>query len=749
MTEEIKNYDTNESKFLIQTATLAKTITECQVRIKDLENTVETQNYIINELERTFRECKGDKDDSEAKLEQVDKDRIKLKSELQDLRTYEYELYNKMVDKDIIIDKANKEIDELNKKLFKTEKMYDKAMRRLDTNEKNFQNEKKSLTQTIDTLTRAIAEFQENHQELKKQLEDKQTLYNEVSVELNDLKIKTDTTIVEIEELKHELIIKEEIVKKQKHEVDSLSSNLKTTKASNQHFEREITQLKEFSQTMQIVHEEKLVKYTDQIKYLKGNKDKEEDVIFMIYEDLRSQCYEYKVRLNAAQETIRHQSDEIFQLTKDKNEGLEKIAELKKKLESTRISLENVKSHNLQLEIDNKDKDVLIEYFKHHFELKAMGLEEYYQKYVKLFGEHHLLKNKHIVLSNRFSQYELIVKTSKSMLEALRNRKNAKTQTDLLRNHDIAIMTDMVMRDFNNSGIMPSLSSHRSELSLHPSYKKKLNEKNKGIKPSKSYVRDEDDDSNKLIKMGESVSDIFPKGSNKTIALLKESKVKFSFIESQISTIKKAISRSRYDSKKSSESDEMLGVDIFETLNQIEEANKKKSEYKHTSSHKTKNKLNPRSNKRSRSENNTQSRYEDLSVSMDANNMKRLLNKTSPSLDKENISQPQPLMRRKFNKRGITTKFKNKKKLTVKALHQNTIMPSINEYDKSPMFSPKSFKTKPKNKIESSQILLNDSRAKRNEFSSKIDTNNKPEDQNAEEQKVLGMLSVYCLMSLK
>ena len=70
-----------------------------------------------------------------------------------------------------------------------------------------------------------------------------------------------------------------------------------------------------------------------------------------------------------------------------------------------------------------------------------------------------------------------------------------------------------------------------------------------------------------------------PLSSQKTIGaggVFGESKMKIFFLESQISSIKKAASR--YDSKKSSESAEELGVDLFETINQIELANSQKRE---------------------------------------------------------------------------------------------------------------------------------------------------------------------------
>ena len=241
----------------------------------------------------------------------------------------------------------------------------------------------------------------------------------------------------------------------------------------------------------------------------------------------------------------------------------------------------------MHLDIKVKDSEDLMEFLKKNLELKSMGLEEYYQKYTKLYIENYHLLNKHTVLNNRFAQYELIVKTSKSMLEALRNRKNAKVQTDFMRNHDIAIMTDLVWKDMSKSGIIPSLSSNRSELSLYPNYKRKEFEEKRMFKPSMSYNQELVPEDDRLIKLDDSDEPFkMPLSSQKTIGtggIFGESKVKFSFMESQISTIRKVASR--YDSKKSSESADELGIDLFETINQIEQAQISK---KDKSSQKTK-----------------------------------------------------------------------------------------------------------------------------------------------------------------
>jgi hypothetical protein len=112
-----------------------------------------------------------------------------------------------------------------------------------------------------------------------------------------------------------------------------------------------------------------------------------------------------------------------------------------------RLDIENFKSDIMHLNIQVSDGSEMIIYLNKNLELKSMGLEEYYQKYVQVYTDHHHLITEHNVLSNRFAQYELIIKTSKTMLENLRNRKNAKTQTDLKRNHDIQIMTDLTWKD--------------------------------------------------------------------------------------------------------------------------------------------------------------------------------------------------------------------------------------------------------------------------------------------------------------
>jgi hypothetical protein len=123
--------------------------------------------------------------------------------------------------------------------------------------------------------------------------------------------------------------------------------------------------------------------------------------------------------------------------------------------------------------------------------------------------------------------------------------------------------------------MFPSANSNKSLLSLYPNYTPKKQEEKKNYKPRRSYNKALDNESNRLLKSDDSADDFKkPFGSTRTLRIFSESKSKFSMAESQLSSIKKVASR--YDSIKSSDSAEELGVDLFETIHQIEDAYQKK-----------------------------------------------------------------------------------------------------------------------------------------------------------------------------
>jgi len=134
-----------------------------------------------------------------------------------------------------------------------------------------------------------------------------------------------------------------------------------------------------------------------------------------------------------------------------------------------------------------------------------------------------------------------------------------------------------------------------------------------------------------------------PIGSQKTVAMLRTSKLKFSFLGSQVSSIQKVTSR--YNSKKSSESAEELGVNLLETINQIEQSYDKRREY---SSQKTKTRNTGRNRQGVKSCVYSNSFFIDI-VSDNAGN--RIYMKTSPSLHELQMEKRKPLMRRKIVKK--------------------------------------------------------------------------------------------------
>jgi hypothetical protein len=123
--------------------------------------------------------------------------------------------------------------------------------------------------------------------------------------------------------------------------------------------------------------------------------------------------------------------------------------------------------------------------------------------------------------------------------------------------------------------MFPSANSNKSLLSLYPNYKHKDQEEKKNFNPRRSYNKALGDEPNRLLINDDSADDFKkPFASTKTLRVFGESKSKFSMVESQLSSISKAASR--YDSIKSSESAEVLGVDLYETIHQIEDAYQKK-----------------------------------------------------------------------------------------------------------------------------------------------------------------------------
>ena len=212
-----------------------------------------------------------------------------MKNELQDLRVFEYDLYNKVVDKDNLIDKLNKQLDHTTESLIKTEKTNEKLMRKLDTTEKNLIIQQKQSIDKIESLNQTILNDRREIQDVSKINEHKQKEISELKSEINDLKITIDTFINDLEKLQSELLNKIETNGNQMKEIEKLNAKVKSVKTKKQHLERTIQQLREFKQSVDEITDQKIAKLTDEVKYLKGLNEKEQDLFYMIYEDLRSQ----------------------------------------------------------------------------------------------------------------------------------------------------------------------------------------------------------------------------------------------------------------------------------------------------------------------------------------------------------------------------------------------------------------------------------------------------------------------------
>ncbi|CAI2364712.1 unnamed protein product [Moneuplotes crassus] len=622
---------------------------------KEKITTMTKSNELLHEelklAKSQLENMKEEKTNLEEKLELLEKDRLEIKDHSEQLKIFELELYNKVVDKESQLSVANREIDKLTSLISSFEKSQQKLIRKLENSSKSLQSQVKQHSDQVASLNTIIEDQGIQIKLLHSKLDGKQEYMITLQAENSQSQVKISDLMHKIESLEMSSSSLKSTIKTQSTDLTELTSKMKRIKTKCQNQERTITHLTQYKEKVEEVTNAQIQALNDEITHLRNYGDKEKDRVYMTYEDIRSQAYEYKVMCTNQREEIRQISEQVILLTNDKILDTEKITNLKKEVGKLKLDLENIKSENLHLDIKVKDNSDMIEFLKKNLELKSMGLEEYYQKYVAVYMEHYHLKNKHTVLSNRFAQYELIIKTSKSMLEALRNRKNAKVQTDFVKNHDIAIMTNLVWKDISRSGIIPSVSSNRSELSLYPNYKAEEN-KQKMFKSAMSYNKDLDHEANKLIKFDDSDGQFqLPIVSQKTLGtgeIFGDSKVKFSMMESQLSSIKKVVSR--YDSKNSSESADELGVDLFETINQIEQGYTKEN-----SSHKNKKK------KRSKSIDIKKTQNNRIGVRAEQ------ILKTSPSLPDYQVQKRKPLMRKKMQKKS-TQKPSEKNTVVTKPL---------------------------------------------------------------------------------
>lgn len=150
---------------------LYKQISDLDEKIAKAEKDKNLQNDFIKDLQKELKIWQEEKEFVEDKVELIEKDRLVLKNELQDLRVFELDLYNKVVDKDSQIEKLNTKLDHTTESLIKLEKSNEKLMRKLDTTEKNLLQHQKQSTEKIESLNRTILNDRRDINDLNKSSE--------------------------------------------------------------------------------------------------------------------------------------------------------------------------------------------------------------------------------------------------------------------------------------------------------------------------------------------------------------------------------------------------------------------------------------------------------------------------------------------------------------------------------------------------------------------------------------------------
>jgi len=62
------------------------------------------------------------------------------------------------------------------------------------------------------------------------------------------------------------------------------------------------------------ITDRKIAQMSEELNHMRKFKNKERDLFFMMYEDVRSQCYEFKFMIDQQNEEIRTQSLKILNL---------------------------------------------------------------------------------------------------------------------------------------------------------------------------------------------------------------------------------------------------------------------------------------------------------------------------------------------------------------------------------------------------------------------------------------------------
>jgi hypothetical protein len=201
-----------------------------------------------------------------------------------------------------------------------------------NTDKRMAQQEKQQMEQ-VDSLNGFIKNQEQDIKILNSRIDYKQAEMLEIQKVNWTNQIEIDNRRNDNSNMNSELTVYKEISKNQKIEIDELNSQLKKHKSKKQHLDRQIQQLKEYENSAQQVTDLKLAKLTKEYEKIKLFENSEKDMFFMMYEDIRSQAYEYKCTVYQQSETIHRQTADILLLTRERNDGSRNINMLQNNLD--------------------------------------------------------------------------------------------------------------------------------------------------------------------------------------------------------------------------------------------------------------------------------------------------------------------------------------------------------------------------------------------------------------------------------
>ena len=210
-----------------QIDSLYKTIEENKERILKFEKENQLLDGDLTIVRDQLETSTTEKEKIEVKLANLETDRLLLKDESEQLKVFELELYNKIVDKDKLLDTSQKEIDRLIERGANLEKTQQKLIRKLENAEKNSLTQEKQHNEQVASLNKIIKNQANDIQELQEKVEKKQEDFLQVKQLNTSYEVQINNLNYQVTSVDAELSVYKENDKVQKEEVADLNSKLK------------------------------------------------------------------------------------------------------------------------------------------------------------------------------------------------------------------------------------------------------------------------------------------------------------------------------------------------------------------------------------------------------------------------------------------------------------------------------------------------------------------------------------------